>query len=115
MERWNWFLSANALGRWIITHGYAEATQSDDIIRAFLWHSSDTPYFAYVEITDSVEGKITAAMKYYNPETPPHTLHGNLYRDDVLTANSAETIVLTDGAIILGLAKGPQSDEGNYA
>jgi hypothetical protein len=119
MERWNWFLSANFLGKWIIVHGYAEVTQSDDIIRAILWCSSDVPHYAYVEVSDNIDGTVHALMRYRDdpetPQTPPHTLQGKLYRDYVPTVNSAESIILTDGNIVLGLAKGPRSDDGNDA
>jgi hypothetical protein len=113
MERWNWFLSANLLGKWIIINGYAEVTRSDERILATLKISPDTPPHAYVDAKDDDDGTVQALVK--SPDTPPYILRGQMYRDDASTENSAISLILTDGSTVLGLAKGSRTDESNLA
>ena len=114
MDRWNWFLSANFSGKWIITNGYAEVTRSENQIRAVLRYSPDIPPYAHVEAKCDETGGIEAIVESSDPETPSYAVHG------VLCLQSGQegevtSIVLTDGYTVLGLAHGRRSIESNLA
>jgi hypothetical protein len=111
MERWNWFLSATFVGKWIITNGYAEVVSSQNKISAVLRFAPDADPHAYVDCKHNDAGDIDAVVKPFNPDTPHYTLKGVINTGD----HKVTSIILTDGYTVIGLTKGPRADEANLA
>ena len=111
-DRWNWFLSADISGRWIVTSGYADVTMSGRTMQAVLQYAPDADPRAHVrrevDDADAEHGAMTAIVT--GKEVDPYTLRGNLY-----VGEGMMSVILTDGTTVLGLALGPESHKPNLA
>lgn len=112
MERWNWFLSVTLMGKWIITSGFAEVALSHKGITAVLRFAPDADPHAYVDCSHTENGDVEALVKPFDPDTPPYPLKGVI---NVSDTHKVTTLILTDGYTVIGLTKGPSSDESNLA
>ena len=119
MERWNWFLSANFLGKWIITTGYAEVACADNSIQATLKFPPDKNNeainYAYIKATSDDDGMVHAIVKPVNVDTPSYIVNGHIYQDKFPSEDWVTSMILTDGHTVLCFAKGPRSNEDNLA
>lgn len=80
MQRWNWFLSADVQGRWIITKGYADVEFNRPSFRASLRYSADTlPYQIVVGMLND-QGDIEATVTSPDQGVPPFLLRGPLLK-----------------------------------
>jgi hypothetical protein len=115
MDRWNWFLSANFSGKWIVTNGYAEVSLVDKKLMAVLRYSPDTAAYAVIEGIADDAGQVKATVKSYDTKTPSYDVKGVINTADNLPEGKVSTIVLTDGHTVIGLAHGARSLEENLA
>ena len=109
-SRWNWFISVNIGGKWIITDGHADVTNSGNSLKAILLHALDADPYACVGVQVVEDGGATAVVESFQEGVPSYSLRGQLYMDD-----EALTLLLTDGCTVLGLARGKRSIEPNLA
>jgi hypothetical protein len=116
-ERWNWFISANYSGKWIVTSGYAAATDIGSKIEFVLRYAPDADDYAFVDVILTAEGGAKAMVRPGRPNsgTPSYELSGVLSSDDSHAEGKVKSIILTDGFTVLGLAHGSRSDEPNLA
>jgi hypothetical protein len=113
MERWNWFLAADMQGKWITTNGCAEVTPAADGFHASLRITPDTP--VYHEITAQVhaENRVEAQVASPGRDTPSFELFGQLFEGPEVDGIPTRTVLLADGATVIGLCYGPRSHEKN--
>jgi hypothetical protein len=111
MERWMWFESANASGKWIIVQGYAEVTRTGQSLNAVLRISSDTSPHYNVDATCSETGDIKAIV---SGNVPTFELQG-VENSGESRQGKTTSIILTDGYTVIGLTNGPWSDQENLA
>lgn len=112
MQRWNWFLSADIQGRWIITNGYADVDFNRPSFSASLRYSAETePYQNVVGVLND-QGVIEATVTSPDKDIPPYFLRGPLFEDSQ-DQGAPRTVLLTDGTTILGITFGPHSNEDN--
>lgn len=112
MQRWNWFLSADVQGRWIITNGYADVEFNRPSFSASLRYSPDTEPYQYVVGVLNDQGVIEATVTSPDKDIPSFALRGPLFEDS-RGQGASRTVLLTDGTTILGITFGPHSNEGN--
>jgi len=115
MQRWNWFLAADLQGKWIITDGQAEVMQdADGKFSASLRITPETPVYHHLScrILDGnrVESKVTSPDR----DVPSFELYGYLFEGQTVGGVETKTIILTDGATVIGLCFGPRSHEKNF-
>ena len=115
MERWNWFLSANFEGKWIVTKGYAEVRHSEKDLMAVLRFSPDIEAYAFIEGVRDEKGNIKAVVKSSDHKTPSYEVEDVSNTADNLPNGKVSSIILTDGHTVIGLAHGSRSDEENLA
>jgi hypothetical protein len=113
MQRWNWFLSANVSGKWILTNGYADVSVDGPRLRASLRFSSDTQPYHLVDATMDPDGSVDALISSPASGPDPFRLLGHIESQSLSSEGEVTTLLLTDGFTVLGLAHGPRSDEGN--
>jgi hypothetical protein len=114
VERWNWFESVSYSGKWIVRSGYAEVGHSADGLHAVLLYSQEIAPHYYVDITEEEPGTLCARVRSPNQGVKPFTLQGTAHSFDNVEGN-VSCVILTDGCTVLGLTKGPRSDEANLA
>lgn len=116
-ETWNWFISANYSGKWIITSGYAAATDIGSKIEFVLRYAPDADDYAFVDVVLAGDRGATAVVRPGRPDlgTPCYKLSGVLVSDDAHVEGKIKSIILTDGFTVLGLAHGSRSDEPTLA
>jgi hypothetical protein len=113
VQRWNWFLAADASGKWITTNGYAEVTLGATTLEASLRFSDDTEPYHLVSATVGPDGAVSAVVRSPSSGSVPFELHGQLFAGAQAEAGRCTTVLLTDGTTVLGLAYGPSSHECN--
>jgi hypothetical protein len=113
MQRWNWFLSANVSGKWILTNGRAEVVVNGTTLRATLRFSPDTDPYHLVDATVDSDGGVNALVSSPPGGADPFRLMGRMESQSLGEEGEVTTVLLTDGFTVLGLAHGPRSDEGN--
>jgi hypothetical protein len=109
LERWNWFIAADASGRWITTNGYADVERSSSGFRATLLYTPDSEPCHVIEATLSDKGAVRAIVLSPGRDTPAFELSGSVFAEE----DHSAMILLTDGTTVLGLAHGPDSGAGN--
>lgn len=114
-ERWNWFLSANHSGKWIIVWGHALITKSTEGFSGTLYMPPDIAYHSIVaryeadEAGTLMEAEITSIS---NGDT--FFLRGQVFDNTHYDGSTVETMILTDGITVLGFANGRLSPESNW-
>lgn len=112
--RWNWFISGNVCGKWIVCAGYTDMVVNADEIEGVLQFSADADPYATVKAKlkkHDIEALVISSTK----GTPDCSLTGRLYADFVGGSERVTSIVLTDGFTVLGLAHGSLVNEPNLA
>jgi hypothetical protein len=112
--RWNWFLSVNIHGKWIMTDGYAEIDQTATGLRAILRYAPDMDPYSYVDITETPDGQMRAVVTSHDATCAPYELDGVRNVQVMVKGESVYSIILTDGFTILGLATGVWAEQGNW-
>ena len=104
MNKWEWFMSADINGSWIVTQGKANLSFSDmTFVGELVYEDSEGQLlnvYARIEGAFTEEGFLTVSVK--NAAYPTYELSGRLYElaDEREVAN---TFVVTDGTTVLGL------------
>jgi len=116
-ERWNWFITANHSGKWIVTSGYAVATEIGSKVEFVLRYAPDADDYAFVDAVLTTDGGARAVVRPGRPDvgTPRYELCGVFSSDDGHVEGKIKSIILTDGYTVLGLAHGSRSNEANLA
>ena len=117
MIRWNWFLAADAAGRWGISQGHAQMEMDDLTFAADLYlgeHEEEgaRPYYivtANIEEDGSINAVVSSPGRAADFE-----LNGQMFQADDIDDVDSATILLTDGATVLGLTFGPESGKDSH-
>lgn len=114
-ERWNWFLSANHNGKWVIVWGHALISKKTEGFAGVLYMSPD---FAYHNIKANYEKNeaisVIEAEVSSLSEDSTFFIRGREFSETLNDGGVVTTVVLTDGITVLGLANGPLSHEQNW-
>ena len=113
-ERWNWFMTVNAQGKWISTAGHADVTMRPDLIEATLRLEPTVDPYHVVKIMESDKGETYAEITSPGEgRSPPFYLKGLLNTCEMVAGKQVTSIILTDGFTVLGLAQGQWSGDAN--
>jgi hypothetical protein len=113
VQRWNWFLAADASGRWVTTHGYADVERSGGSLEATLCYPGTATPYHLVSASLEADGEARAVVSSPGRDTPPFHLRGRMFSGASTQAAQAATLLLTDGTTVLGITFGPQSNQPN--
>ncbi len=114
-EPWNWFLSANHSGKWIIVWGHALIAKSAAGFAGVLYLPPDFAYHSIKASYDKNEA-VTVIEAEVSSSSREDTfwLRGREFAETLNDGNTVKTIILTDGITVLGLANGTLSQEPNW-
>jgi hypothetical protein len=112
MQRWNWFLAADYKGEWIITHGYAEVSESSGTIEALLRYDTDIEPYHRITARLGEDNIVRASVESPGRDTETFELEGSLFEGQEKDGMVSRTILLTDGTTIIALAYHPKLAAG---
>jgi hypothetical protein len=113
--RWNWFLSVNYAGKWIVTDGYADVSQSPSSFEAVLRYAPDADPHAHLEGEIDETGNVKLTVHSFRDGVPSYPLQGQIRAEEIGQEGLVTSVILSNGYTVLGLAHSNKSAQPNLS